>query len=217
MRRLLGSLALLAAASCASTAAEDDGPLPPPPAPNVEARLAEVQTALTELLERLDVMNERLSRLEQGVAAQPASAQASEPARDAAKTPRALRGARLADDYRNALVMYGKGKYGEARSAFQAVFDADPGGDLADNALYWIGETYFAAGDFHSAVRFYQRVVNDFGEGNKAPDALFKMALAQEKSGDLALARRTLQSLIDRYPYSTASDSAKAELRRIAY
>ena len=82
-------------------------------------------------------------------------------------------------------------------------YEADPSGDLADNALFWIGETYFAAKDYTNAVRFYQRVVSDYADQNKAPDALFKIALAQERTGDLALARRTLQQVIERYPYSS--------------
>jgi TolA-binding protein len=60
-------------------------------------------------------------------------------------------------------------------------------------------------------------VVNEFSEQNKAPDAMFKIALAQAKTGDLALARRTLQQVIERYPYSSTASSAKAELQRIKY
>ena len=105
----------------------------------------------------------------------------------------------------------------EARRAFQQVFDAEPAGDLADNALFWIGETYYAAGDYTNAVRHYSRVVNEFSDQNKAPDAMFKIALAQARTGDLALARRTLQQVIEKYPYSSTASSAKAELQRIRF
>jgi tol-pal system protein YbgF len=114
-------------------------------------------------------------------------------------------------------MLYGRGKHAEARNAFQAVYDADNGGDLADNALFWIGETYFVAKDYANALRFYTRVVNDYSSQNKAPDALFKIALVQSRSGDLALARRTLQQVIERYPYSSSASSAKAELERIKF
>lgn len=212
-------LAALLTVSCASTGAdEDDGPMPAPPGPSTDARLAELQTAMTELLERLDVLNERIARLEQGgtpAATPPSSDSASAASRP--QTARALRGAQLADDYRNGLVLYAQKKYDDARRTFQKVFDADPSGDLADNALYWIGETYYVENDFNDSVRYYQRVINEYPDQNKAPDAMLKMALAQAKTGDLVLARRTLQSVIDRYPYSTAADSAKGELRRIQY
>jgi TolA-binding protein len=66
-------------------------------------------------------------------------------------------------------------------------------------------------------VRYYARVINEFSDQNKAPDAMFKTALAQAKTGDLALARRTLQQVIEKYPYSSTASSAKAELQRIKY
>ena len=66
-------------------------------------------------------------------------------------------------------------------------------------------------------MKFYDRVTKEFGETNKAPDAMFKTGLAYEKSGDLAMARRSLEECIRRYPYSTAAASAKLELKRIKY
>ncbi|HYI13509.1 MAG TPA: tol-pal system protein YbgF [Thermoanaerobaculia bacterium] len=249
MKRLAAA-ALLFSAACATT--DDDAPFAPapPPAASVaaaaearsEQRLAEMQTQLTELLERLDVMSHRITRLEEGVpqqAAVPARgevavaqqhqqepgalAPAVRPQPQPRQMPapeqpqRALVGAKLADDYRQAIILFGRGRHTDARRGFQEVFESDSTGDLADNALFWIGETYFAAGDYTSAMRYYARVVNDFSDQNKAPDALFKTALAQEKTGDLALARRTLQQVIERFPYSSTASSAKAELQRIRY
>ena len=130
---------------------------------------------------------------------------------------RAVVGAQIAEEYRQAIILFGRGRHAEARRAFEAVFEADPSGDLADNALFWIGETYFATKDYTNAVRNYMRVVNDYSTQNKAPDALYKLALAQVKTGDLALARQTLQEVITRYPYSAPASAAKAELNRIKY
>jgi len=219
--------------ACASTAANDDGPMPPPTPPqSTDARLSEIQTSLTELLERIDVLNDRMNRLEaQGApAATPAGpppAPAAAPSRPAPSpqptdnrqpiTDNSLRSAQIADSYRNALVLYGKGKHADARRAFQDVFDSDPTGELADNSLYWIGETYFAAGDYTNAMRYYERVTKEFGEQNKAPDALYKIGLTFEKTGDLSLARGAFEDLIRRYPYSQPAASAKLELKRIKY
>jgi tol-pal system protein YbgF len=119
--------------------------------------------------------------------------------------------------YRNGLVLYGKNRWAEARGVFQQVFDAEPSGELADNALYWIGETYFAAADYPTAMRYYGRVVKDYANENKAPDALLKMGLAYVKTGDLAMARKTFEETMRKYPYATAAASAKAELGRIRY
>lgn len=221
MKQIAAAAGLALALGCASQPAAD------PPAP-AEAGMRELQTSMTELLERLDVMNERLARLEESSeggaraitpapvpsATRTTTPPASTPA-DAAS--RALRGAELAELYRSAIVHFGSNRVAEARAGFQRVFDADPSSELADNALFWIGETYYAAGDFTNAISHYRRVSQQYGDQNKAPDAVYKLALAYAKTGDLALARQTFQEVITRYPYSTSAASSKAELERIKY
>ena len=243
MKKLVIAVLACSIVSCASTPSQsaDSGTASPASAPAADnAQLAQMQTSMTEMLERLDVMNDRLTRMEEARAAEPvitevapaaspvpaavartqpapASAPASPAPASGAAPSRALAGAQLADNYRAALVLYGRGRAKEARQAFQNVYDGDPTGELADNALFWIGETYFAAADYNNAMRFYRRVAVDFGDQNKAPDAMYKMGLAQAKTGDLALARRTLQEVIAKYPYSTPAASARQELARIKY
>ncbi len=233
MRNLaIATLLLLLSVACATSDVNPEPVITPvPSSASGDPRLGEVQTQLTELLERIDVLNDRIARLEETAVA-PAPAAASAPVAAAApapveSTPRrtqlspapqaALVGAKIAGDYRNAIVLFGQNKLSEARRAFQEVYEADQQGDLADNALFWIGETYFAAKDYVNALRFYGRVINDYADQNKAPDAMFKTALAQERTGDLALARRTLQQVIERYPYSSSASTAKQELQRIKY
>jgi len=239
MKKLATVIVILLASACASSQAardaRDDVPTPPPPGPTVDQRLTEMQTAMTEMLERLDVLSDRISRMEieepspglrppsPAAAGEghtpPSPAAAGEGPRSGGEGPvsRAIVGAQIADDYRAALMLYGRGKLAESRKAFQQVYDADPSGELADNALYWIGETWFAAADYQNAIRFFRRVTNDYGDQNKAPDAAYKTGIALAKSGDLQLARQAFDECIKRYPYSTSAASAKQELERIKF
>jgi tol-pal system protein YbgF len=265
MKRFAVVLLALAAAGCQSSRKGDDlsGEVYPPPAPlqsaATDARLTELQTSMTELLERIDVLNDRMSRLESTNAALAAPAPVmavAQPQPQPMPQPRAgeqqlspvpmaqpmpmsmpmpvapvpqpanadasgasapLMGARIADSYRRALELYGKNKLADARKAFQAVLDSDAAGELADNALYWIGETYFAQNNYAEAMKYYQRVTKEYADQNKAPDALYKIGVTHAKSGDLALARQSLEECIQRYPYSSAAASAKLELKRIKY
>lgn len=247
MRQAAAIVLLLAAAGCATQHTDENEPpslVPPPDAaaaanPASDARLAEMQTSMTELLERVDVLNARIARLESSSPGETRAAQApqprviepaprvTEPAPLAAPTPAPVRAsqpvsgplqsAAIADSYRGALILYGKGRMAEARTALQQVFDADPSGELADNALYWIGETYYAASDYGNAMRAYERVTKEYPEQNKAPDAMFKIGLTFARTGDLGMARKTFDEIIRRYPYSTAASSAKLELKRVRY
>ncbi|GAC1395044.1 MAG: tol-pal system protein YbgF [Thermoanaerobaculia bacterium] len=226
--RKFAAVALLAAA-CGSTSGAK--PAATVPAPS-DLQLVSLQTSMTELLERLDVMNDRITRLEKAseeravtsapvaaprAAIAPAASHGAEVSGAPPKRAAPLRSAAIADTYRNAIVMFGKNRYAESRVTFQQVFDADPSGELADNALFWIGETYFASADYNNAIRYYKRVAEEYGDQNKAPDAMYKLAVAYEKTSDLALARTTLHEVIARYPYSAPAASAKSELNRIKY
>jgi tol-pal system protein YbgF len=262
MKQVAAAILLaLSLAGCASNRASSDEAgmpslVPPPdvaPAPTnpaTEARLAELQTSMTELLERLDVLNSRIAKLEavegeSRVVAQPqtrvqetvpvpraieptpvprsaetpllAPRPNPAPVRTTAPVSGPLRSAAIADSYRDALILFGKGRMPDARAALQKIFDAEPSGELADNALYWIGETYFATGDYSNAMRAYERVTKEYPEQNKAPDAMFKIGLTFEKTGDFGMAKKTFEEVIRRYPYSTASSSAKLELKRVKY
>lgn len=231
--------ALILVAGCAS--AGGDEPLPAVPQADarqvaaLEKKVEELNISMTELLDRIDVLNQRLAGVEQAAAhgrptapaeapAAVPSAPASAPApevtrREAASAPQSqpLISARIAERYRTALMLYGQGKMDQARVVFEEVYQADRAGELADNALYWIGETWFIGGKYTEAMKHYRRVVSEYSESNKASDALFKTALAFEKLGDLGVARTTLEEVISRYPYSSAAASAKLELRRIRY
>jgi tol-pal system protein YbgF len=239
MRRAAVLFGLFVCVACASGPSPNEVNLPPPSPefPPVQSqsedpRVAQLQTAMTELLERMDVMNDRLAKLENGQSAPapaatvaPASVPASAnpapaPAPSQIQQPHVVPTPARSDvygQYRNALVLFGKNRWADARAAFQQVFDADRSGELADNALYWIGETYYAAGDYANAMRMYARVTKEFPTENKAPDAMFKMGLAYAKTGDLAMARKTFEDVIKTYPYATPAASAKVELNRIKY
>ena len=228
MRRAAAFVLIACAVACRSSRTDDELPstIPPPevrstPAP--DTRISELQASLTELLDRIDVLNARIAKLESGGQPPPAVVQPAAPVSQPQGQPRAavlhqeLRNASIADDYRRAITLVSQNKQAEARSAFQKVFDADPNGDLADNALFWIGETYFAAGSYSDAMRFYERVAKEYADANKAPDAVFKLGIAFEKTGDLGMARRAFDEVIAKYPYSAPAASARAELKKIKY
>lgn len=226
---LLFLVALLAA--CGSVPDDESLEVVPAPAPvsstATDLRLAEMQVLLSELLDRLEVMNSRIQRLEAGASPAPAPLPAAEPqprvttapgtatTRPVRVTPPAP--AAIGDRYREAITLFGRGRIDDARAAFTSIIDGDPSGDLADNALYWIGETHFVQANYTESIAIYRRLIADYGEQNKAPDAMLKMGLAYARLGDLAMARTTFLDLVQRYPYSTPAATARHELEKLKY
>lgn len=230
--KTLAPVVLILLVACGSSAPEDDTivvvPAAAAPAPAPDARVAELQVLMTELLDRIEVMNARLARLEAGGAAVPAPAQATAPAepprtapapsgRPSRPAPARAVAAVLGDQYREALTLYGRGRLDDARALFERIHEADPSGDLADNALYWIAETHFAQGRFTEAIGLYRTIVSDYASANKAPDAWLKMGMSYARLGDLGMAKETYERLIAEHPYTTAAATARNELDRVRY
>jgi tol-pal system protein YbgF len=238
-------VAALAVSVVSCTGVDGDGSRPAvvPQAPVVvtDPRVSELQALTSELLDRIEVLNSRIHLLEAGqpqqqvrevrtTAAAPRTAPAVTAATEgaagsqppAARTPQPSRvvipaGTALSQAYQNGLELFGRGRIDDSRRVFESVFEANPESDLADNALFWIGETYYVTGKLSEAMSYFRRVASDYPDQNKAPDAMLRLGLAISKTGDLALARSTFDQLIARYPYSTAASAAKYEIKRIQY
>ena len=88
-----------------------------------------------------------------------------------------------------------------------------PKDDLAVNAAYWIGETYYAEKAYEKSILQFEEVIETYGEHPKVASAMLKQALAFEASGDKATAELLLQKLIKRYPLSGEAEKAKKKLQ----
>lgn len=115
-------------------------------------------------------------------------------------------------EYEAAMSVYRAGALGDAQTAFDAFARAHPRHDYADNALYWKGEAAYDQAHYADALDAFTEVVERYGGGNKAADALLKIGLCYRELGDDANARDVLTQLIDAYPGERASDIARVKL-----
>lgn len=115
-------------------------------------------------------------------------------------------------EYEAAMALYKAGELAGAERAFELFARAHPKHDYADNALYWMGEAAYDQSEWDGALAAFTEVVERYGGGNKAPDALLKIGLCYGKLGDAANARDVLSELVAAYPDARASDIARARL-----
>ena len=120
-----------------------------------------------------------------------------------------------ASAYRSAKSILDAGQLDEARGAFEAFLNAHPDHPLADNALYWIGETWYAKALWLKAARVFGQVVERFPHGNKVPDAMLKTALCYKNLGELQLARDVLRQLVRLYPSTSTAELAREQIARL--
>jgi tol-pal system protein YbgF len=105
-----------------------------------------------------------------------------------------------------------QGRYTFALQSYREILTRFPSHELADNAQYGVGECFFAESRFDSAAIEYARVENINPQGDKVPASLYKLALSQEKLGKSADAKRTLESLVKRFPSSGEAQLARERL-----
>jgi tol-pal system protein YbgF len=119
------------------------------------------------------------------------------------------------------ITLYAEGKkafdnedFGGARKAFESLLKRFPQSDQADNAQFWIGETYYRENWYEKAILEYQKVIENFPKGNKVPAALLKQGMAFIELGDKENARLIFKELVDRYPRSTEAKIAAQKLKQ---
>lgn len=129
----------------------------------------------------------RLNRLEggnapaggngQGAAApQPAQPEANAPVEAA---PAASAGNDRAD-YDAAFKALKAGDYVKSSRGFKAFIDRWPKSSLIPNARYWLGESYYATGNYDMAATQFKQVVDTYPTHPKAADAALKLRMSQE-------------------------------------
>lgn len=104
-------------------------------------------------------------------------------------------------------------KYDAAIQIFTRFLKKYPHNDLADNALYWIGECYYAVADFEQAINTFKEVVEKYPRGMKVPDALLKTAYSYLSLKDTNRAHHYLKLVVEKHPFSEASEKAQVKLK----
>jgi tol-pal system protein YbgF len=107
------------------------------------------------------------------------------------------------------------GKYDAAIAGFKTMLGKYPQGNYADNAWYWMGESYHVKGDDTNAQRAYQSLLQQFPASPKVPDALLKTGVIFQDQNKTAQARDAYQKLLKAYPSSNAASQARSRLAQL--
>ena len=114
--------------------------------------------------------------------------------------------------YNSAHGDYLKGNYDLAREGFQEYVNNYPETELSDNALYWIGETYYKDRQFAEAVDAFDRVIQVYPKGNKVPAAILKKGFSYLELNNQQAGVKELRWVIQKHP---SSDEAKIARNRL--
>ena len=158
---------------------------------NLRGQVEELQQQLNQQKESarsqyLDI-DGRLSRLEGGnkpaggndagaPAQQPAQPEANAPA----EAPPAASNGNDRADYDAAFKALKAGDYVKSSRGFKAFIERWPRSTLIPNARYWLGESYYATGNYEMAAAQFKQVVDTYPTHPKAADAAKKLRMSQQ-------------------------------------
>lgn len=120
------------------------------------------------------------------------------------------------DNYQVAFELLKEERYEMAATAFKQFLVAFPDSELADNAQYWLAESYYASDKFEQALADFEVVINNYPRSRKVPDALLKMGYCNYSLRRWDAARVTLSRVQADYPETTAARLAGQYLTRMA-
>ena len=117
--------------------------------------------------------------------------------------------------YNRCLALFREEKYERAVDCFMRFLDAYPKSDLADNAQFWIGESYMALKQYEKAILAYQEVIKKYPKANKVPNAMRRQAMAWLEINDKTSARAVFKKLIKEFPNSSEAEIAQKKLNQL--
>jgi len=193
-------------------------------------RLDEIQYLLNQKIKAFDELSEksenidktaslnkdRIARLEQYLNFESTeSDQKPKPVSEKPPAKQAEKTLSENDMYLSAKNAYDKGDFNAAREGFKSFLKQNPKSENADNAQFWIGETYYREKWYEKAILEYQKVIETYPKGNKIKASLLKQGFAFFNLGDEANARLILSELIKKYPKSNEAKIAENKLKGI--
>lgn len=104
--------------------------------------------------------------------------------------------------------------YGGAEAGFEDFLKRHPNHQLAGNAQYWLGETYYVRGQFRAAAAAFLKGYQTYSRSPKAPECLLKLAMSLSRLGQKDAACSSYSELATKYPNPPAHVKSIAQAER---
>lgn len=149
------------------------------------------------------------------VAAAPAPVSAPEVKPTEPAVPAASNKGNQKERYQAAYDTLRNGHNEQAIREFESLLVDFPGGELADNAQYWLAEAYKINRENDKARSAFAKVVSLYPNSSKVPDALLKIGYIEFDLQNTAKAKDYLNRVINGYPGTTAAHLAAKKLAQL--
>jgi tol-pal system protein YbgF len=115
--------------------------------------------------------------------------------------------------YDTAYADYTAGQWSLAVQGFETYLKTYPKSDLADDAQYYVGESYSGDSKFREAVAAYERVIRDYPQSDILPEAWYKVGSTYERLAQPDKARAAYETAIRTFPET--NDAVRLSKQRL--
>jgi tol-pal system protein YbgF len=119
--------------------------------------------------------------------------------------------------YQKAYDLLMAGQYVKAEQVFRRFLAEHENHALAQNALYWLGETHYVRKDYSEAAATFLKGYQKYPKATKAPDNLLKLAYSLTELGEYEKGRTMLVRLMKEFPKARpeVQDAAGRQVARL--
>jgi tol-pal system protein YbgF len=104
-------------------------------------------------------------------------------------------------------------KYADAAEQFQNFLERYSRSEYADNAQYWLGESYYVTRNYDIALEAFQTLLATYADSPKIADGLLKIGYTHYELKQWDQARAALVQVQEQYPNTTLARLAGSRLR----
>lgn len=104
--------------------------------------------------------------------------------------------------------------YRSAEAGFEDFLRRHPNHQLAGNAQYWLGESFYVRGQYRAAAGAFLKGYQTYSRSPKAPETLLKLAMSLHRLGQKDAACSSFNELGTKYPNPPAHVRSMAQTER---
>ena len=187
----------------------------------IDDKLQNVQGSIEQTTYRVDTLAQQLTQAQRDIAdlknsrsASPAGASPPGTIQDEVNVESSSSSDPL-EVYQSAYRDYQRGSFDLALEGFRDFVKENPSSDLADNAAYWIGESFYSQKKYRDAIQQFDSVINTYPKSEKVPASLLKKGYAFVELGQRAQGIVQLQYVVHEHPRSEESPLARQKLKAL--
>src|SRR5262245_54775414 len=116
----------------------------------------------------------------------------------------------------SAMADYYAGQYDLAIIGFESYIKTFPQSQDADDAQYYVGNSYLNQGKYERAVDAYNLTIRNYPKGNVIPDVYYKLGTALKSLKQPDKAREAFSFVIKTYPDTQAATLAQQQMQQLS-